>query len=94
MSEYYFKIQAISTNVRVYSPRQQLMTVCLRMLRYLAPQWTNRLILRLFFSPRRYPATAEEAARLARGEPFVWTVWISRWRPGKYRQPFKEGAIL
>jgi hypothetical protein len=86
MSEYYYKTQPYSTNVRVYNVKQRVKTLLFGLLWHLAPEWTGRLIRRYFFTPIRNHATAQEAACLVQGEPFQIQVHdkiIQAWKWGR-----------
>lgn len=86
MSEYYLKVHTSSTNVRIYTVKQRVISVLLRFFWRLVPELANRCILRLFFAPVRYRQSAEEKACLERGEPFqvrVHDKTIQAWKWGQ-----------
>lgn len=86
MSEYYFKAHTSSTNVRIYTARQRMISALLDFFWHLVPELTDRCILRLFFAPVRYRQNAEEKACLERGQPFqvrVHDKTIQAWKWGQ-----------
>ncbi len=70
MQDRYFNLNINSTNVRNKNLRQRATGWVLGLFWALAPGWTRKLTLRLFFSPRRYRTTTGEEEVLAKGRPF------------------------
>ncbi len=86
MQDHYFNLGYKSTNVRYKSLRQRATFRFLNWSYGLAPGWTKRITERLFFSPRRYTANAQEKAVLAGGRAFEFRVHdktIRGWRWGR-----------
>lgn len=70
MQDYYFNLDTNSTNVRNKNMKQRATGWLLNFLRALAPGWTRKMTLRLFFSPRSYRTNVRENEMLAKGRPF------------------------
>lgn len=82
MTKAYFNAQNGSTNVRFIGFKQAL----LRLAQHWAPVMTQRLMIRLFSTPRAYKIDASEAAHLARGRAFDVPVnghRIKAWKWGR-----------
>lgn len=86
MQDYYFNMDAKSTNVRHKNIRQFTTMSVLNLLWAALPGLTRRMVMRLFFSPRAYRTSAEEEAMIGQGRPFRFKVHektIHGWRWGK-----------
>lgn len=86
MQDYYFNLDAKSTNVRHKNIRQSATASLLNLLWTVMPGMTRWLVLRLFFSPRPYRTNVEEKAMIGQGRPFRFKVHektIQGWRWGE-----------
>lgn len=86
MQDYYFNMGINSTNVRHKKVRQIATASLLNLMWAMAPGLTRRMLLKLFFSPRRYQTNTEEEAIVAKGRPFQFRVHektIHGWRWGR-----------
>ena len=86
MQDLYFNLDTKSTNVRNKNMRQKASTWILNLLFAVAPGWTRKMTLRLFFSPRRYRTNGREEEVLATGRPFQLKVHektLQGWRWGE-----------
>lgn len=86
MSQIYFDGPLDSTNVRNKKIKPQVTRKVLRFMWRWAPRLTQRVILRLFFTPLFYRNSAQEAACLEEGEPFQFFVHdkiIHAWKWGQ-----------